>query len=1603
MVTERQNMSTFDNTQHRLNNVEDGRIAEIIENWKGKLVDLSKRNKARNFKPTKVTTIPVIDESPSEIFKQFYILNQRLHFGFKKISALPSEPVLTDESLDEMDEIDHMDFLPYESTGSSNRLVDKILQTSLSAEALDNSLRRIAEQATLSIQEQGINTLFLSLGMLYYTESTDSEDIIKAPIVLLPVELKRSNARSQYSIKATDDDPIVNPTLVEYLNRSYGIALPDIPSSSDITEDYNLQQLFSEVEELISNQKKWQIKMEIYLTFFSFQKFIMYKDIETNAKKIGSHPLIRQIILRTGSSIHNYLPEEIRQTDLDKEFAPEKTAQITNADSSQLRAIMAVSRNHSIVIEGPPGTGKSQTITNLIAQALSENRTVLFVAEKMAALEVVYSRLVDAGLGEFCLELHSTKANKRAVMKEIAASLDASLQRTAKREASAARIGAVRDLLSAYTQAVHTPYGELKMAPYQAYGELEKVRNAPKFTLNRSIDNVTQDVLANTERDLRELVNAGQYIGIPANHPWRDTTHTYYSEQDLDQIEALLKALIEKFSNIVVLIDQVEQSFNLPPIYRFTDIETAVHIADVLSRSPGAPLAVLQNEAWNSPPRQALDLVSHGRRFQEFSKSIEEKFTRDILNDDHSEDIVYIEAKENSLFRYLNFLSGKFRAIKARWLRYRLSSYNASLLEQATDMRTINSLKEEQRYLNSNNAQAEQLFGTLWDGEHSNWDALEGYIKWVTEFRNICITNKLKEQAIAVATKSHPDISLIKQLKGESEVVKVELNSLQALIGWNSEYLSPYSIKEVFDRIKALHEHIQLAPRWAAFEMTRVKVEGGIASELLNPAMKGELKIADLPDAFRRAFFQKWINKAVQERKPLSNFSTPIHEERVEEFNKLDEQILLDNRVNLVNSLRDRVQTALQASEVAEALPFLRRQLRIQKGLSPLRTIFQRSFPAIRAIKPVFMMSPLSVAQLLDSKHPPFDLIIFDEASQLPTEDAIGAIARGKQLVVVGDPKQLPPTNFFSMMIGAVNEKTDEDGIPIFDDTESILDEFMASGAPVTRLKWHYRSAHESLINFSNVSFYDGNLYTFPSVETDAHTSGLSFEYVEEGVYQGSGLNLQEARRVADAVVHHAKSYPELSLGVGTFNLRQQLAIQDELEQRRRNDPSLESFFSQEKKEPFFVKNLENIQGDERDMIFLSVTYGKDANGNLRYNFGPLNRETGWRRLNVLTTRAREGMRVFSSIKGKDLNTTHLKTRGPKLLREFLSYAETGHLDSEVVNTLAKTESPFEDEVYQELTARGIKLQPQVGVAGYRIDLGVIDDTFPGRYICGIECDGASYHSSETARDRDRLRQRELERRGWIIHRLWSTDWFKDRLNQINRLLALIEKSRSEIETKQRVNKRLPISMETNSIGDERIDTQVSLSSSEEIEINMEIQAEKYRLAPVQGLHFGMDIAESPTSLIENIIENIVAVEAPLHIDDLVSRVASCLECTRVTVKVSKQVSDLVKNLSRKRKLSVRDQFIFKYEQNQVVVRSRAGTRIPAERIAPEEYQEAILMILRNRDSVDRRDLINTVRALLGFGRTGTNLESSINAAIEDLLNRRVIGEGSLGLKLIPL
>lgn len=518
---------------------------------------------------------------------------------------------------------------------------------------------------------------------------------------------------------------------------------------------------------------------------------------------------------------------------------------------------------------------------------------------------------------------------------------------------------------------------------------------------------------------------------------------------------------------------------------------------------------------------------------------------------------------------------------------------------------------------------------------------------------------------------------------------------------------------------------------------------------------------------FNKQFYNIYLKNIYEQSEEMKEFSKAKITSSINEFKKEDFNIINLNRKRVKKIIDKQVYTKINEDVYGSEKSLLIREQSKKKRLLPIRKLFSSISKLLLDLKPCIMMSPLSISEYIDLDNVCFDMVIFDEASQVCPEDAIGAMLRGKQVIVAGDKQQLPPTKFFSSVLDDSEEYDVEDDKKIDNkyEYESILDlcsDYLCS----SKLLWHYRSRHESLIAFSNKYFYNNELYTFPSSSTNKYL-GVKFKYVEGRYdYAGSATNIIEAKYVVQLILEHYKEYPDKSLGVIALSTKQMECISNLLDEERRIHPELEPYFDEDREEAFFIKNLENVQGDERDTIILSVCYGyyDEARKKLSHNFGPLNRAGGERRLNVAITRAKYQMLVVSSIKGEDIDISKTSSRGAYLLKEYLNFAKDGKIN-ETINVSAEKvfDSPLESDIYNELTKLGYIVDTQVGCSGYRIDLAIKDPNHLGNYLLGIECDGATYHSSKTARDRDRLRQQVLEGLGWKIYRIWSQDWFANK------------------------------------------------------------------------------------------------------------------------------------------------------------------------------------------------------------------------------------------------
>ncbi|PKP75002.1 MAG: hypothetical protein CVT84_05525 [Alphaproteobacteria bacterium HGW-Alphaproteobacteria-6] len=632
------------------------------------------------------------------------------------------------------------------------------------------------------------------------------------------------------------------------------------------------------------------------------------------------------------------------------------------------------------------------------------------------------------------------------------------------------------------------------------------------------------------------------------------------------------------------------------------------------------------------------------------------------------------------------------------------------------------------------------------------------------------------------------------------------------------------------------------------------------------------------------------------------------------------------------------------------------------------------------------LMSPVSVAQFLPPGTVSFDLLVIDEASQIRPEDALGVIARARQIVVVGDQKQLPPTSFFVRLVDDVEDSDEEEeDAPVgatAADMESILSLCEARGLRQRMLEWHYRSRDPSLIRVSNAEFYGDALVLPPSPLQLDPDHGLKFRRVA-GVYArgGSGLGRQgtnriEAEEVVKAMADHARAWPDLSLGVVAFSKAQADMLTEILELHRRRDPVLDAFLREGKSEEVFVKNIENVQGDERDVILISVGYGpQEPNGRLAaMTFGPVNGEGGERRLNVLFSRARMRCEVFASFDPGDIDPSRVSREGPRVLKRFLDYAKTGIMDLREPTGL-DADSPFEEDVAAVIRSLGFIADTQVGTAGFRIDIGVRHPDRPGQYLVAVECDGAAYHSALWARERDRLRQAILENLGWRFHRIWSTDWFHHRAHEIERLTAALSAAREAIESGIRVRG-------ANHATVRRLPEEPDEPTGEVIDIaHLGLTVPTYVRADLT-VRSSLEPHEAPMVQLADLVSKIVAIEGPIHIDEVARRITTAFGKARTGSRIIETVGNAVRTALRQ-DASLKQDGPFLMTQAQAAdppVRDRSaevGSLLKAAMIPPAEIEAAKMLVPQESGDVAEGELVRAVARLLGFQRVGSDLAAA--------------------------
>jgi very-short-patch-repair endonuclease len=1556
------------------------------------LLDLGLRNPLLNYKLLRGKGLDVVDEKPVELFR--ILVREE-----KRMSFLPGEssPQSSNRASDQLAQ-------PETDTGTPSRHTDLRIQTEYSSQQLQSRLLATYRTARTSIEEQGVNTLYLALGIVTWREDDKSEKFYRAPLILIPVTLERSDALARFHLTYSGEEIGENISLAEKLKQEFGVKeFPRLPEADDI----DVAAYFRAVESVIRRHSGWSVETDaVALGFFSFAKFLMYRDLDPTtwpaAEGVLEHRILQSLFGSADflSSSPTYQDNQL----LDNQHPDGKLVQVVDADSSQTIALLEAMGGHNLVIQGPPGTGKSQTIVNLIAAAIAEGKKVLFVSEKMAALDVVKRRLDKLGLDGPCLELHSNRTNKKSIIDE--------LKRTVGYRASAAPnllselalLADSRNKLNDYCSAVNEQIANSGESPRSAFGKRLDSESAiqgveaPSLRLDAAanwtaVDSVRRALLVQQVQDRLAA------SGVPCRHPFWGTRLTMLLPTEKEEIRGVIRCARAAADDLEGASSTLSTWFSVPAPSTPADAAWLWESAKYVSNAPDLTGIDTELPEWLAREGEIREILRRGKLYRD----IRQQYDSILRPDAWTRDTTSIR-QELAHFgeKWWRFVSGRWRRAKRELAGMCHGIPPSSRSEQLSLLDAIAHASEATARIAAAQDWMTRLFPSGWVGVHSDWDLLESQALWAIGARRGI------QQGALMPWCANPAIASLDRVDARRRVQGFEASqkAYQAAI---HSCIQKLQIDESrFDRPLSLQPFSALIARWDAQDSGIDDLHGLVTLNQLTAQCEAESLQAIVRNwdqaarylfsVYERARLAALLDRAFRERPSLAAFDGQSHSQVVDHFRRLD-------------LLQLKYDGALLAARHADSVPkaggngaigVLWREFEKRRKFLPIRTLIMNAGNAIQAIKPVFMMSPISIANYLPPGALNFDLVIFDEASQVRPVDALGAIARGKQIVVVGDRKQMPPTSFFDSLTGPEDADEEEDAVAT-SDIESILGLFCAQGARQRMLRWHYRSRHDSLITVSNHLFYDDQLVVFPSPARDRKTLGLVYRHLADAPYDRgrTRTNPGEAKTVAATVMAHARAQLRLpqedreTLGVGAFSIAQMTAILDQLELLRRQDPSCEEFFSHPPHEPFFVKNLENLQGDERDVIFISVGYGRTAEGFLSASFGPLNRAGGERRLNVLISRARKRCEVFTNLRADDIDLSKTSSAGAAALKTFLKYAETGQLDVPA-QTDRPPDSEFEEHVLRRLTALGHDVHAQVGSAGFFLDLAVVDPANPGRYLLGIECDGASYHSARSARDRDRLRQAVLEGLGWRIHRIWSTDWFRNPEQELAKVVQAIQSARNaDPKTQIQAPPSRPAETEPPAL---------TLHEQPANPLHKLSSLPRYECANVSLRLGNVEMHLVDRSQLADFIAGVVSVESPVHRVEAARRVLNGAGVQRFGTRIQQAFEEAVLVGLERKLFMLRGEFLWRPAMQESPLRDRS--QLPAasrkfEFVAPEEIRRAILTVVEESYGIAPPEVPNAVCRLLGFTRASEDMTAAIEQRREDLLR-----EGCLalqGVNLMPL
>ncbi|MCU1365888.1 MAG: helicase [Ilumatobacteraceae bacterium] len=1162
-------------------------------------------------------------------------------------------------------------------------------------------LRTVTAKARENFEERGLSTLYVATGMATW-KAESGTTAPAAPVLLAEVTVRPIGAlENDFDLAVTDEwEP--NPTLLHLLATQFQVRVEadDLLAAVEAA-DGDLAAAGTALAAAAASVPGWGVDRRTVIGNFSYAKQPMVLDLEAGVDVMCASTVIAALAGDAAAVAQLRSAAPAATLDEPDRIAPSDEFVVIDADASQHFVINAAARGADLVVQGPPGTGKSQTIANLIASLAASGKSVLFVAEKRAAIDAVVDRLDRAGLRDLVLDLYGGGGSRRTMAAELRRVYDASAAvPSVRRDVDDARLVDRRSRLNVHSAAMHEPRAPWQVTVYELQAGVLAVPPALRLPLRLGpVDTARLDrTTLGTHADaLADWLTTGGPAVETGVSPWASAATTITDPATAEATLGVARHLAtESLPALAIWSARVAAECGLrqPPTINdwIGTVELLKHVAIVDD--------LHEDTIW------ALDLDALTTALQPAARGAIGRAAASMFN-------------------------GAYRAAKKQVAT--TTKRAATPVELLGTVTTAAGVRRA-------------WIAAGVDGGSPRLPA--GFVGTVGTF----------EATVAELT------SLASHV-GERGLLDADLPRAQRRVE------SLLGDTPTLYRLPTLHE---LA--------TRLDAAG------LGPIRRAAAAKGLDATAARHLLEHTWSASVLEQISfadpRVGAFDGTTHARVVDEFATADRAQIASGAAKVRRAVAERLVSARNAQPAQDAL--VAAEVRKKSRYRTLRELTQQAPDVLLALKPCWAMSPLAVSQLLDAR-PLFDVVVFDEASQVPPADAIPALMRGRQAIVAGDSKQLPPTAFFASATSADDGESGADSGGAVDDgpgnltvgTESVLDAManVVTGGSTT-LRWHYRSRDERLIAFSNAqrSLYDWQMVTFPgtSAAGDAirhvHVPWRAAQDPVGGSVDSAG---DEVRRVVELIAEHAHAHPERSLGVIAMGIQHAERITDALRAARHDDGVLDEFCAtRHPAEPLFVKNLERVQGDERDSIILTVGYGKNAAGAMVYRFGPINQAGGERRLNVAITRSRSQMTVVSSFLPSDLDPAKLNSEGAQMLGRYLAYAASGGTDLGSAGHRHPALDAFQTDVRDRLAAAGIEIVAQLGVSGFCLDFAAAHPERPGEWVLAAETDGGTYRASATARERDRLRKEHLVRLGWVVHRIWSTDWFRDPDAEVARIVA---------------------------------------------------------------------------------------------------------------------------------------------------------------------------------------------------------------------------------------